>query len=94
MSKSTKVVRHPRRDAAEYHEASRMTLHDADLSSAVVVRPTWKTRRTHPIPLRIETADIAAAKLIGRAKGLPYQTLLKTYIRQGLDRDRKLAARQ
>ena len=93
MGKSAKVVRHPRQDDAEYREASRMTLADVDLSSAVVVRPTWKMRRTHPVPLRIETADIAAAKLIGRSKGLPYQTLLKVYIREGLERDRKLAAR-
>lgn len=88
--KSAKVIRHPE---TEYLEASRITLQDADLASAVVVRPTWKMRRTHPVPLRIAGADIARAKLIGRAKGLPYQTLLKTYICEGLERDKKLAAR-
>ena len=77
----------------EYREAFQMKLKDADMSSAVVVKPIWRMRRTHPIPLRIEGVDIATAKRIGRVKGLPYQTLLKVYIREGIERDRKLITR-
>lgn len=73
-----------------YKECSGYTLNDFELDSAVVVRPTKKLKKTYPLSLRIHKADIIEAKLIGQIKGIPYQTLLKSYIKDGLKNDKKL----
>ena len=75
-----------------YTECSNYKLDDFDLDSAVVVKPKKKLRKTYPLSLRIHKANIIEAKLIGLAKGIPYQTLLKSYIKEGLENDKRLVA--
>jgi predicted DNA binding CopG/RHH family protein len=41
-----------------------------------------------PVTLRLEPQQIAAAKEVARRKSIPYQTLLRMWIAQALDRER------
>ncbi len=41
-----------------------------------------------PVTLRLEPHQIAAAKEVARRKSIPYQTLLRMWIAQALDRER------
>ena len=69
------------------------SLADADLNSAVVFIP----KKTPKIPLnmRIEPEVVAQAKQVAQAKNLDgYTQLLRLYIREGLERDRKLLETQ
>lgn len=74
----------------KFKECEEYTIDDLDLTTAKVVRPRAKLRKTYPLSLRINKADIVEAKLISKEKGLPYQTLLKSYIKIGLKKDRKI----
>jgi ParB-like chromosome segregation protein Spo0J len=47
---------------------------------------------TPTVSIRIDPIDIARARRIATKKGLPYQTLLKTVIREGLRREEKRLA--
>lgn len=76
----------------EFEESSKYTLDDCDLDSAVVIKPTSKLKKTYPLSLRISKANIVEAKKISSIKGIPYQTLLKSYIKKGLDDDRNRLA--
>lgn len=40
-----------------------------------------------PISLRVTTGLLARVKMIANRKDMPYQTLMKQYIEQGLQRD-------
>lgn len=44
-------------------------------------------RKTKPVTLRISEGDIERCKRIAEKKGLPYQTYLKSVIKQALDKD-------
>mgnify|MGYP006865117422 CR=1 FL=1 len=72
----------------EFEECAALTLEDCDLDSAEVVNPTGRLKKTYPLSLRLHKVDILEAKIIGRKKGIPYQTLLKSYIREGIQRDK------
>ena len=54
------------------------------LRRAVAERATAKK----PVTLRLEPQQIAAAKELARRKSIPYQTLLRMWIAQALDRER------
>jgi predicted DNA binding CopG/RHH family protein len=41
-----------------------------------------------PVTLRLEPQQIAAAKELARRKSIPYQTLLRMWIAQALERER------
>jgi predicted DNA binding CopG/RHH family protein len=47
---------------------------------------------TPTVSIRIDPIDIARARRIATRKGLPYQTLLKTLIREALNREEKRLA--
>ena len=88
MSKKQKINEFEK----EFEESSKYTLEDCDLDSAIVIKPTSKLQKTYPLSLRISKANIVEAKKISGVKGIPYQTLLKSYIKKGLDNDREQIA--
>lgn len=61
-----------------------------DLDKARVYSPNPKFKATTPTSIRLPRYDIELAKVIGHIKGVKYQTLLKMYIREGINRDRGL----
>ena len=63
---------------------------DFDFSEALICKPNPKFKSTVPTSIRFSKCDIELAKMIGKIKGIGYQTLLKMYIREGLNRDRKI----
>ena len=67
-----------------------LTLDDCDMDSMTVCKGNSDFRSTIPTSMRISAADIELAKQISREKGLKYQTLLKMYIHEGLNRDKKI----
>ena len=76
-----------------YKESKNYTIDDFDLDSVKVIRPKSKLKKTYPLSLRIHKADIVEAKLISKVKGIPYQTLLKSYIKKGLREDKGALAK-
>lgn len=68
---------------AENLEEVRMSV-----SPALRRRVAARARTKKPITLRLEPGQIAAAKRAARRKSLPYQTLLRMWIAEGLAKDR------
>jgi len=68
------------------------TLSDYDLDKAVFVNEKWELEKSYPLNIRIQQGILAAAKFIAKEKGVPYQTLLKLYISDGIRRDKKMFA--
>jgi predicted DNA binding CopG/RHH family protein len=58
----------------------------------LVERRRKKLGVTPTVSIRIDPIDIARARRIATRKGLPYQTLLKTLIREALNREEKRLA--
>jgi len=58
----------------------------------ILERRRKKLGVTPTVSIRIDPIDIARARRIATKKGLPYQTLLKTLIREALNREEKRLA--
>ncbi len=71
---------------------SEETLSDYDLDKAVFVDEKWELEKSYPLNIRIQQGILAAAKFIAKEKGVPYQTLLKLYISDGIRKDKKMLA--
>jgi predicted DNA binding CopG/RHH family protein len=67
-------------------------LADFDLSRTQFIHEPWNLEKSYPLHLRVQKGILAEAKGIAKEKGLPYQTLIKLYISDGVRRDRKLLA--
>ena len=59
------------------------------VTHGTVAGPTARAAATKQTTLRLRTDDIRGAKRIALRKGLPYQTLLKMLIHEGLRREEK-----
>jgi len=68
------------------------TLSDYDLDKAIFVDEKWELEKSYPLNIRIQQGILAAAKFIAKEKGVPYQTLLKLYISDGIRKDKKMLA--
>jgi len=58
----------------------------------ILERRRKKLGVTPTVSIRIDPIDIARARRIATKKGLPYQTLLKTLLREALNREEKRLA--
>lgn len=58
----------------------------------ILERRRKKLGVTPTVSIRIDPIDIVRARKIATKKGLPYQTLLKTLIREALNREEKRLA--
>jgi hypothetical protein len=61
---------------------------DGTLTHGEILRQLER-RKSILISLRMRAEDVTQAKIIADRKGLPYQTYIKTLIREGLRRDEK-----
>ena len=57
---------------------------ELDPELAARIRERAKTRR---VTLRLKVSQIEAAKEIARKKDIPYQTLMRSWIAQGIERE-------
>lgn len=81
------------REAAEFWATHDSAAYAKDLPGvAVKVAPSLRrrvaVRAKKPVTLRLEEQQIAAAKRAARRKSIPYQTLLRMWIAEGLARER------
>jgi predicted DNA binding CopG/RHH family protein len=60
--------------------------------AAVLERRRLKLAATPTVSIGIDTADMARARAIAEKKGLPFQTVLKELILEGLDREEQRLA--
>jgi predicted DNA binding CopG/RHH family protein len=85
----TEQVRYPqftsRQEEAAWYETHRDQLL-GDLMRYGRMVPARIIEKTRQLIIRIPIADIERAREIGAQKGLPYQTILKQAIRDGLKR--------
>jgi predicted DNA binding CopG/RHH family protein len=58
----------------------------------ILERRRKKLGATPTVSIRIDPIDIARARKLATKKGLPYQTLLKTLIREALSREERRMA--
>ncbi|MBI2468639.1 MAG: hypothetical protein HYV62_12640 [Candidatus Rokubacteria bacterium] len=58
------------------------------IAPALRRRVVTRAQAKKPVTLRLEPQQIAAAKLVAREKSLPYQTLLRMWIAEGLAKAR------
>jgi predicted DNA binding CopG/RHH family protein len=61
---------------------------DVKISPALRRRMATRAEAKKPVTLRLEPAQIAAAKRMARQKSVPYQTLLRMWIAEGLAKER------
>ncbi len=83
------------REAAEFWATHDSTPYRPELREvAVKVSPALRRRvaaraeAKKPVTLRLEPRQIAAAKRVARQKSIPYQTLLRMWIAEGLAKER------
>lgn len=83
------------REAAEFWATQDSTPYLRDLREVPVrVSPALRRRVAEraelkkPVTLRLETRQIEAAKRVARLKSIPYQTLLRVWIAEGLAKER------
>lgn len=74
-------------------ELEKASFSDFDLEKAVFIEKKWSLEKSYPLNIRIKKGIIAEAKAIAREKGVPYQTLLKIYIADGVRNDKKVLER-
>lgn len=65
-------------------------LYDFDLNKAIAVDEKWNLEKSYSLNIRIQKGILAEAKAIAKGKGIPYQTLLKIYIAEGIRQDKKV----
>jgi predicted DNA binding CopG/RHH family protein len=82
------------REAADFWAAQDSTPYLRDLREVPVkVSPALRRRVAEraelkkPVTLRLEPSQIEAAKRVARRKSIPYQTLLRMWIAEGLTRE-------
>ena len=82
------------RAAAEFWSANDSAAHAAHLEEArVTVNPRLRRRiaeraaQKKAITLRLETQQIERAKLVAQRKSIPYQTLMRMWIAEGLAKE-------
>lgn len=73
-------------DSAPYAGALREVAVKA--SPALRRRVAERAELKKPVTLRLEPQQIAAAKQVARRKSVPYQTLLRMWIAEGLTKER------
>ncbi len=73
-------------------ELEKATLEDFDIERAVYIDERWNLEKSYPLNIRINRGILAEAKAIAKEKGIPYQTLLKMYIADGVKKDLKVVA--
>ncbi len=83
------------REAADFWAARDSTPYLRDLREIPVkvspaLRRHWAERGElkKPVTLRLEPGQIEAAKCVARRKSIPYQTLLRMWIAEGLAKER------
>lgn len=83
------------REAAEFWATQDSTPYLRDLREVPVkVSPALRRRVAEraelkkPVTLRLEPRQIEAAKRVARLKSIPYQTLLRVWIAEGLAKER------
>ena len=83
------------REGAEFWATHDSTPYQAGLQEVTVkVSPGLRRRIVaraeikKPVTLRLEPEQIAAAKRVARQKSIPYQTLLRMWIAEGLSKER------
>lgn len=74
-------------------ELEQANFSDFDLEKAVFIDKKWNLEKSYPLNIRIKRGILAEAKAIAREKGVPYQTLLKIYIADGVRNDKKVLER-
>ncbi|MEW5694193.1 MAG: CopG family antitoxin [Candidatus Hydrogenedentota bacterium] len=67
-------------------------INDFDTTKAVFINEQWNLEKTYPLNIRLNKGILAEAKVIAKEKGIPYQTLLKLYIADGIRHDLKALA--
>ena len=83
------------REAAEFWSTHDSTPYERELREVAVKASPELRRRIaaraeikKPVTLRLEPYQIAAAKRVAREKSVPYQTLLRMWIAEGLAKER------
>lgn len=76
-------------EAAIDRELEKASLDDFDVGKAVFVNERWNLSKSYPLNIRLQTGVLAEAKAIAKEKGIPYQTLLKLYISEGVRKDKR-----
>jgi len=66
----------------------KLKLTDFDLDNGIFTDEKWKLEKSYPLNIRIQKGILAEAKVIAKEKGVPYQTLLKIYISDGIRKDK------
>ena len=73
-------------------ELERARFGDFDLDKAAFINERWNLRKSYPLNIRLQNGVLAEAKAIAKEKGIPYQTLLKLYIADGVRKDKRVFA--
>lgn len=76
-------------DTAINRELEAAKLGDFDVDKAVFVNERWNLTKSYPLNIRLQNGVLAEAKAIAKEKGIPYQTLLKLYISEGVRKDKR-----
>ena len=76
-------------DSSIDKELEMAKLNDFDTNNASMVKEKWDLEKSYPLNIRIQKGMLAKAKAIAKEKGIPYQTLLKLYIADGIRHDKK-----
>ena len=66
----------------------KLKLTDFDLDNGIFTDEKCKLEKSYPLNIRIQKGILAEAKVIAKEKGVPYQTLLKIYISDGIRKDK------
>ena len=69
-------------------EIEKSKLSDFNLDNAIFTDEKWNLEKSYPLNIRIQKGILAEAKVIAKEKGVPYQTLLKIYIADGIHKDK------
>lgn len=83
------------KEAAEFWDTHNSTEY-LDEMEEVRVKVTSKLKRQvekwaqlkKPVTLRLETSQVETAKKIARKKSIPYQTLLRMWIAEGIEKEK------
>ena len=76
-------------DSSIDKELEMAKLSDFDTNNISTVKEKWDLEKSYPLNIRIQKGMLAKAKAIAKEKGIPYQTLLKLYIADGIRHDKK-----
>ncbi len=74
-------------------ELEKAKFKDFNLDNAVFINERWKLTKSYPLNIRIKKGILAEVRAIAKEKGVPYQTLLKMYIADGVRNDKKILSK-